>query len=214
MSENVYGENVKPSTNQEEESDRILTRDDLDFTDYQNLVREEVLNWELDSETGVVMLSEDIDSSEITRLMKEIIYIRKLNPDLERITMIINSPGGDAQTMLAIIDYMKSLDIPIDVICRGIAMSAAAVIFTCATGKRYISKHSTMMFHEISIFNMGKNRDVKASQKHTDFLEDAMYNLVAEHSNKDVEFWKNAMSKDYYVTAQEAVDLGVADAII
>lgn len=205
MGADVYGENT---------SKQEVEQDEMDFNDYQNMVREEVLNWELDSEDGLIIIGDEIDETEITRLMKKVIYIRKVNPDLTKLTLIINSPGGSAHAMLAIVDYMKSLDIPVDVVCRGMAMSAAAVIFTCATGKRYMSKHSTIMYHEISSFQVGKTKDAKSGMAHTERLEEAMYKLVAEHSNKDVAFWKDVMSKDYYVSADEALELGVLDAII
>ena len=208
QSKNIYGEDM---SNEKLESKEKVS---MEFTDYQKMLMDEILNWEIDSEDGIIFITNEIEDGETTRLMKEVMYLRRVNPELKRLTLVINSPGGAVQDMLSIIDYIKSLDIPVDAVCRGSAMSAAALIFTCVTGKRYISKHSTLMYHESFNISAGKNRDVKAGQAYVDAMEEAADTLLAEHSNKDINFWKDAMIKDFYVSAEKAIELGVADHII
>lgn len=210
---NVYGEEIDNKI--EKSNIHVIDKDkEVELKDYQLIKQEEILNWHLDSDDGIIFLSDEICEHLVSEIMREVIYIRKLNPELKQLTMIIDSPGGSVHSMLAIVDYFKSLDIKVNVVCRGIAMSAAAVIFACATGKRYISKHSTMMFHEISSFNYGKAKDMKSNMKYTEMLENWVYELLAEHSNKDRKFWEEKMIQDYYIDAQTAVELGVADHII
>ena len=76
------------------------------------------------------------------------------------INLMINSTGGNTFEMFGIIDFMKSLKVKVNVICRGQAMSAAAMILATATGSRICSKHTTIMLHEASIGQYGKSSSI------------------------------------------------------
>ena len=130
------------------------------------------------------------------------------------INLIINTNGGDVYEMLGIIDYIKNLDIKVNTICRGKAMSAGAVILACGSGQRMASKHSTIMFHEASSINVGKQSDQRANIKHVDNIENMSNTLLAEVTKKDVTFWKENTRTDLYLTAAEALELGVIDLVI
>lgn len=186
----------------------------LSWKDYQSILKEELLEWEMDVETGTIIMVDEIDEHDTGRLIKEIMYITKMNPELERLKIILDSPGGSVHAMFGMIDYIQSLDKPVDIEIRGIAMSAAAVLLTSATGKRTISKRSSLMFHEISSFSYGKSKDIKSSNKHLEQLEEWVYLLLEERTNKDRHFWENEMNKDFFLTAEQALELGVVDEII
>lgn len=130
------------------------------------------------------------------------------------ITIIINSGGGNLYTAFAIIDYIKTLKVKINTICRGRAMSAAALLLTCGTGTRAASKNSTIMFHEISSDFLGKSSDVKQSVKHLHVLEESLFGMLDESTKKDKEWWKEICIKDTYFTPAEALELGIIDAIV
>ena len=130
------------------------------------------------------------------------------------INVIINSPGGSMYEMFAIIDYMKSLSVPVNTICRGRAFSAAAMILVCGTGTRFASPNSTIMLHEGSAFNIGKNSDVQASAKHISQMELAANTLLDNVSNKDTNWWKDNTRTDMYLTPSEAMELKLIDKII
>lgn len=134
------------------------------------------------------------------------------------INVVIDSVGGDVYEMFGIIDYIESLqknsNIVVNTICRGKAMSAAAMILACGTGKRLASKRSTIMIHEGSSMQAGKTSDVKAAQKYNAHLEDMANSILGDKTTKDKQFWSEQTKTDLYLSAKDAQKLGVIDGII
>lgn len=130
------------------------------------------------------------------------------------ITVLINSDGGDVYEALGLIDYMKSQKVKFNVIARGRAMSAAALILACATGTRAASKMTSIMVHEISTANQGKASDIRANADHLEELEELTFQLLAEHTKQDTDFWKKSARKDFFFNAAKAKELGLIDTII
>ena len=131
----------------------------------------------------------------------------------EPITLVMNSSGGCMFEMFGIIDYIKSLKVKVNVIVRGQAMSAAAMILATATGSRICSKHTTIMLHEASIGQYGKSSDIQASAKQYKKMEDDCIRLLAESTKKDETWWKENTRKDLFLSADEALELGIIDLI-
>jgi ATP-dependent Clp endopeptidase proteolytic subunit ClpP len=130
------------------------------------------------------------------------------------INLILNSPGGDIHEMLGLIDYINTLNVKVNIICRGKALSAAAIILVCATGQRMVSKNSTIMFHQASSFVSGKLSDITATIEYVKKIESDLYALLAEKTNCEASWWEGHMKSDLFLTAQEALDIGVIDTII
>jgi len=176
-----------------------------------------LLEWGLDAESNIVYLSDEITEHTLPELIQKFRTVLRFNDPNEGkkpINLMINCMGGDLISTLGIIDYINSLDTKVNTICRGGAMSAAAVILTCGTGTRYMSPNSTVMFHEGSMMEMGRVTDVKNSIKWSEVLLEKIYGLLADKTNQDIEFWKNTLQADTYLTAEECIKLGVIDEII
>jgi len=160
--------------------------------DTKNSELYEALNNQLmtlvDFKDSIIFLNDEINQHTLTDLIirtRNLLQNRK--DKTAPINLMINSPGGDVHEMFAIIDYMESLDVKVNTICRGKAFSAAAVILTCGTGSRMMSKRSTMMFHQSSSFLGGKMSDITAYLDNVKNLEKHVYTLLAERTNKDAE---------------------------
>ena len=142
----------------------------------------------------------------------------KINTDLKSVTILLNSPGGNVVETLALIDYIRTLKenegIDTNIVCRGSAMSAAALLLACGTGLRAASKHSKVMVHQLSTMNYGKLEDIKSNAKFAEELEDDCNTLMAEVTKKDKEFWKENQRSDYFLSAEEALELGIIDKIV
>ena len=169
----------------------------------------------LDYDDSVIFINDEITDHTLTDFiirMRSLLHhrINKSAP----INLMINSPGGDIYEMFGIIDYIESLDVKVNTICRGRAFSAAAIILTCGTGTRMISKRSTVMFHQSSSFLGGKMSDITAYLDNVKSLETIIYGMLAEKSKKDEEWWKNKMRSDTFFTAAELLEIGVIDEII
>jgi ATP-dependent Clp protease protease subunit len=70
------------------------------------------------------------------------------------------------------------------------------------------------MVHELSTSNSGTATDIKVNANHVDELDMIMYNLLAQYTTQKKEYWEKVARKDFYMTAEKAVELGVIDQII
>jgi ATP-dependent Clp protease protease subunit len=169
------------------------------------------------SKDSVIYLHGDIQNGNLFDIVSKCRMILKYRPeeDAEKpITVLLNSNGGDVYEALGIIDYFESLSVPVNIIARGRAMSAAAMILCSASGTRAASRNTTIMMHEASAEIYGKTADLKANADHIDALEDSFYKMLASKSNQTEEFWIKACRKDFYMTAAKALEYGLIDQVI
>jgi len=181
--------------------------------DYESLHNQ--IGTQLDYEDSVIFLSDEIAEHTLTDFiirMRSLLQHRR--DKTAPINLMINSPGGDIYEMFGIIDYIESLDVKVNTICRGRAFSAAAIILTCGTGSRMMSKRSTVMFHQSSSFLGGKMSDITAYLDNVKSLEKVIYGMLAEKTKKDADWWKNKMRSDLFLTSDELLEIGVIDQII
>lgn len=175
------------------------------------------IDYGIDVESSTIYMFGDIADGTLYDLVLRIRAVMHMRPDEKKndpINLIINSDGGDVYEALGMIDYIQSLNVKVNTICRGRAMSAAALLLCSGTGVRAVSKNSTIMFHEMSSGIYGKSSDMKANVQHMEKLEEILVSIMSDNSNKDEKFWKEKTIKDYYLSPEEALELGVIDSII
>jgi ATP-dependent Clp endopeptidase proteolytic subunit ClpP len=172
----------------------------------------------LDIDSNIILVQDEISQGMVFDCISKVRLLRKINKDLTSVTILLNSPGGDVVETLALIDYIRTIKesegVDTNIVCRGSAMSAAALLLAAGTGLRAASKHSKIMVHQLSTFNMGKLEDVKSNAKFAEQLEEDCNNIMAECTKKDKEFWKENQRTDYFLNADEALELGIIDKII
>lgn len=210
---NLYGEKEQLSNLKLGPSDKQLETDTFLgqlFTEMESCINLE------DSIIYVFSDIEDIVQYEIMAKTKSILRYREHTGKNigDPINLILNSDGGNVHSAFGIIDYINTLDVPVNTITIGRAFSAAALILVAGTGVRLASKNASVMFHEISADHFGKSSDLKANTAHLNDLENYALNIIASKSNKPKEWWAEKITKDFYMSAQQALDLGVIDKII
>jgi ATP-dependent Clp protease protease subunit len=171
----------------------------------------------MDYTDSVIYLTEDINENTIVDFMirvRAILNSRTPETQDNPINVIINSNGGDIYDMLGLIDYIESLSVKVNTICRGKAFSAAAIVLACGTGTRMMSKRSSVMFHQSSSFLDGKMSDLESYLTNVKNLETNIYNLLADKTKKDAKWWKDQMKSDFFIPANDLVEYGVIDQII
>jgi len=196
-----------------------LQSDEYEINPYIDLT--DVLNSYVDFYDSVIYFNDDIGERTIVDLMIRFRSLLKYrdsedytsNLD-EPINLVLNSPGGEIHEMMGLIDYINSLSQPINIIVRGKAFSAAAVVLASASGQRMASANSTIMFHQPRSMMEGKLTDVAATLEYVHKIEQSVYNLLANKSNRDAIWWKDNMRSDLYLTAEEAKEIGVIDIVI
>jgi ATP-dependent Clp protease protease subunit len=210
---NLYGE--KESTNP---MATVIKEKELENDTFLGQLFTE-LDYSVNLEDGIIYIFSDIDDStqyDIMAKTKSILrYRQHKNKNIgDPINLIINSDGGNVHSAFGIIDYINTLDVPVNTITIGRAFSAGALILIAGTGLRLASKTASIMFHEISADHFGKTSDLKANTAHLNDLENFALDILKTKSNKPKEWWAEKISKDFYMTASQAIELGVIDKII
>jgi ATP-dependent Clp protease protease subunit len=133
------------------------------------------------------------------------------------LTLYINSTGGDLYQAFGLIDVMQASPHVVRCIGIGSVMSAAFLIFAAADrGQRYAAKNTSFMCHQFSENMENKYHDLKATMKENDICNDKMINILKEATGLAPSVIKKKLlpPSDVYLTAQEVLDVGIADHIL
>lgn len=168
----------------------------------------------IDIASKLIYLSGDITEYSLEKLMKQINILRKFYDEIDYITIYINSYGGDAYDAIGIIDYIETLPFKVNAICYGKAMSAGALILISATGERTVSKNASLMLHEILSDSSGSSSQTGVHTKHINILGSIVTSILEKKSLKSKKFWKKKLLPDLYLSAADALKIGLIDKII
>lgn len=161
-------------------------------------------------------LTGEVAEDNISKCIKWIIY-ENLNTTEHTLTLYINSTGGDLYQAFALIDIMKCSNHPIQVIAVGSIMSAAFLIFCAGTqGLRTVAVNTGIMCHQYSDSTEGKHHDLKAQMREGELCNERMLKIIREATNLPAAKIRSRLLKetDVYLTAQEAIELGIADHLL
>jgi ATP-dependent protease ClpP protease subunit len=125
----------------------------------------------------------------------------------------MNSYGGSPYDMLRLYDEILSCPCQVKFYGGGSIMSAATWILV-ACDERYLYPHTTILVHDGSEGYDGKHTDVQIDALESKRLQDLLYDIYTANTRMPKEFWQDVCQRDLYVTASEAVSLGMADKII
>jgi len=135
----------------------------------------------------------------------------------DNVTIHINSVGGDFYAGLAIYNRLRTLSASITTVNDGLAASAGSIIFMAGDkGKRKVHAGSNLMIHGVLSFFWGYYNavELKAELKSLEAHNKAAIAAYVEATGLSEDTVKSAMSKDTYLTGQDAVDQGWADEVI
>lgn len=168
-------------------------------------------------EKSTHFLTGEITTDSVNAAIKWIVY-ENLEAKERTLTLYINSTGGDLCAAFGLIDMMNTSRHPVRTIGVGSIMSAAFLIFASGyNGERYLGANTSVMCHQFSGETPdSKYHDIKAVMKENDSLNTRMTELLKQVTGMDTRAVRSRLlpASDVYMTAQEAVDLGVADHIL
>ena len=170
------------------------------------------LEWGINIRSNTMYLTYEIEQDTLYAVMTRFDNFVQHNEDKD-INLVLSSYGGDVYSMLGTIDYFKTLPVKVNTHCFGACMSAAAVILACGTGKRTMTRNSTVMVHEGSAFEAGKTSDVLKGADHLKKLLENINRILGEVTNKSQSFWEEVSKQDTYLTAEECLEYGIIDEI-
>ena len=137
----------------------------------------------------------------------------------EDVHFLISTGGGAVYDMFGVVDIMNIVKKRRDIATLGTGkvFSAGVPLLVSGTkGKRFVTRNVRIMLHRCSSGGVGSTADMKASHDEMRLMEDNMVRVIAENSNLSVGEIHNMFSKniDEYFSAEEAIEMGLADEII
>ncbi len=149
-------------------------------------------------------------------IVDQLLYLEMEAPGKE-ITLYINSPGGSVTAGMAIYDTMQMISSPVSTVCVGLAASMGAVLLSGGEkGKRYVFPNAEIMIHQPAIFqpiqDEAANLIITAEQMKKTKLR--LSKILAENCNQPLEKVLKDTDRDYWMSAEEAVNYGIVDKII
>jgi len=161
-----------------------------------------------------IYLWKGVDDEEAERLVKIMLFLDAKNHD--DITFFINSPGGIITSGLAIYDCMQAIKSKVSTVVCGQAASMGAVLSTAgAKGKRYAWPHARIMIHQplISGHVYGAASDINIQAEEMLRIRTDLNDILSKHTGKTAKKIEDDTERDNFMTADEAKDYGLIDAI-
>jgi len=177
-----------------------------------------MLNERIDTQlllSHIHFLYGEIGEGNIMDAIKWITY-ENIMPEKKELTLFINSDGGSLQDAFALIEVMQKSKHVIRTVGVGSICSAAFLVFAAGTkGYRKIGKTTSIMCHQFSGDYAGKYHDIKAAAKENELINGRMVELLSSVTDLQPRAIKTKLlpPSDVWFTAEELVELGVADSI-
>jgi ATP-dependent Clp protease protease subunit len=165
-------------------------------------------------EDRIVFLRGQIDDSVANVVIAQMLFLAAKDPSKD-IKLYINSIGGSVTAGFAIYDTIRYLQCDVSTICIGQAASMAAVLLAAGTkGKRAALPNSRILIHQLLGGFQGQATDVKIQSDELMRVRDRIDSILAHHTGKSIKRIAKDTDRDYYMSAEEAVDYGLVDRII
>jgi ATP-dependent Clp protease, protease subunit len=162
-----------------------------------------------------IFLWGEINDESAESVVQKILFFNGQNSD--EITIFLNSPGGAISSGLAIYDAMQYSQAPIKTVCMGIAASFGAVIL-CAgkKGKRFTWENARIMIHQPLIAGsfFGPASDIQIQAEEMIRVRERLNAILSFHSGRPVKKIEEDTDRDFFMSAQEAMEYGLVDSIV
>lgn len=162
----------------------------------------------------IIFLGSPINDQVANTIIAQLLYLEREDPDKD-ISLYIHSPGGIINSGLAIYDTMQLIRAEISTICVGIAASMATVLLCAgAKGKRFALPNSTIHMHQAIGGASGQASDIEIHAREILRLQDKIRNILAKHTGQAVEKVARDTDRDFFLSAEQAVEYGLVDEIL
>jgi len=162
----------------------------------------------------IIFLGGGIDDHVANLIIAQLLFLEAEDPDKD-IHIYINSPGGVVTSGMAIFDTMRYIKAPVSTICVGQAASMGAFLLAAGEkGKRFSLDHSRIMIHQPLGGFQGQATDIHIHAKEILRMKDELNSILAELTGQDVEKVAADTERDYFLSAGEAKEYGIIDAIV
>ncbi len=162
----------------------------------------------------IIFLGTEIDDGVANVVMAQLLHLEAASPELE-VSLYINSPVGSYSALTAIYDTMQFIQPEVATICMGQASSAAAVLLAAgAPGRRSVLQHAKVLLHQPSSQARGTLPDLAIQAKEVARVRAEMDEILSRHTGHPVAKIRADTDRNMTLSAQQAVDYGLADQVI
>jgi len=164
----------------------------------------------------IIMLDTDVDEHSASLIVAQMLFLESENPDKD-ISLYINSPGGSVTAGMAIYDTLQFIKPDVQTIVMGQACSMGSLLASSgAKGKRFILPNARHMIHQPSGGSRGQATDMLIQVTEILKMKQVLTEIYVKHNSagKIFEEFTADMERDNFMSAQEAVDYGLADKIL
>lgn len=162
----------------------------------------------------IIILDGEIATHNSGLVTAQLLFLESENPD-KPISLYINSPGGSVTAGMAIYDTIQFIRCPVHTIVMGQAASMGSLL-ACSgeKGHRYILPNARHMIHQPLGGASGQATDVEIQARELLRWKRVLTDIYVTHTGRDLETLQRDMERDFFMTAQESVDYGLADRIL
>lgn len=161
----------------------------------------------------IIILCGEIDDINSNTIVAQLLYLDSINNN--DISLYINSPGGSVTAGMAIYDTINFIKSDVSTICVGMAASMGAFLLSSGTkGKRYCLPNSEVMIHQPLGGAQGQATEIKIAAERILKLKDKLNRMLAKNTGKDLKTVENDTERDYFLSAEEALNYGIIDKIL
>jgi len=162
----------------------------------------------------IVFLGTPVTEDIANLIVAQLLHLQAEDPDKD-ISLYVNSPGGSVYAGLAIYDTMQYVKPDIQTICVGIAMSMGALLLAGgAEGKRLALPNAKILIHQVSSSFQGQASDIEIHAREIIDSRRRLDKILAKHTGQDLEKVASDTERDYFMSAEEAVEYHLIDRII
>ena len=162
----------------------------------------------------IIMLDSEVNQHSASLIVAQMLFLESEDPD-RSINLYINSPGGSVTAGMSIYDTMQFIKCPVHTIVMGQAASMGSLLATAGEkGHRYILPNARHMIHQPLGGASGQATDVEIQSRELLRWKEVLTNIYVKHTNQNFEKLKHDMERDNFMTAEQAVDYGLADKLL
>jgi ATP-dependent Clp protease protease subunit len=162
----------------------------------------------------IVFLSDEVNDTTASLVVAQLLFLEAEDPDKD-IYLYINSPGGVVTAGMAIYDTMQYIKPDVVTVCMGMAASMGAFLLSSgAKGKRFALPNSEIMIHQVLGGAKGQATDIEIHTKNILRTKERLNRILSENTGQDYETVVKDTERDNFMTAQEAKEYGLVDAVI
>ena len=162
----------------------------------------------------IIFLSGEVNDVMADLIGAQLLFLESEDPDKD-IQIYINSPGGSVSAGFAIYDTMQYIKPDVSTICIGMAASMGAFLLAAgAKGKRYALPNADIMIHQPLGGAQGQASDIKIHAEKILKTRERLNRILSDRTGKSYEQIDLDTDRDFYMTADEAVDYGLIDKVV